>query len=53
MAESGISKPDESAASTRDLAQSGMRISLWRRTDLIVTDPDRVLAAGRARHREN
>jgi hypothetical protein len=29
-----------------------VRISLWRRDDLIVTDPDRVLAAGRARYRE-
>lgn len=51
MNELGHPGPDDSAAKRR-LPPAGTRISLWRRDDFVVTDPDRVLAAGRARQRE-
>jgi len=51
MDELGVAGPDDSASDHR-LPLAGTRISLWRRNDFVVTDPDRVLAAGRARQRE-
>jgi len=51
MDELGDARRDDSASDRRP-PLAGTRISLWRRDDFVVTDPDRVLAAGRARQRE-